>query len=143
MHISQILKTKPPSVVTGHPSDTVGDIVEQLSQNKIGAVVILDDDGKVVGIISERDIIRLIAAHGAASLNMSVSQGMTHGVITCTRQCLVEEIMRVMTKGRFRHIPVVEDGRLIGIISIGDVVKYRNAEFELEVSAMRDYLATG
>jgi CBS domain-containing protein len=143
VNIGQILKTKTHGVSTARSDDTVHEIAKRLTQKKIGAVVIVGDGGKVSGIISERDIIRMIAEHGAAALTMPVSVGMTRDVKTCARDCSLEEVMDSMTVGRFRHVPVIEDGALIGIISIGDVVKYHTAEVELEVSAMRGYLATG
>jgi CBS domain-containing protein len=142
MIVGQILKSKPRGVVTASPVDTLQEIVLHLASRKIGAIVVLDA-GKVVGIISERDIIRLVAEHGANALIMPARDGMTRDVITCTRDCTLEEMMETMTKGRFRHLPVIEDGALVGIISIGDVVKYHTAEVELEVTAMRGYLATG
>jgi CBS domain-containing protein len=142
MIIGQILKSKARGVVTAAPDDTVQEIVLRLASRKIGAIVVLDA-GKVVGIISERDIIRLVAEHGANALTMPARDGMTRDVISCTRDCTLEEMMETMTKGRFRHLPVIEDGALVGIISIGDVVKYHTAEVELEVTAMRGYLATG
>jgi len=143
MNIGQILKTKPRGVATAHKTDTIEEIATRLAQRKIGAIVIVGDSGRVAGIISERDIIRLIAAHGAKALAMPASAGMTAEVQTCARDSSLEDIMETMTKGRFRHVPVLEDGALIGIISIGDVVKHHTAEVELEVTAMRGYLATG
>ncbi len=142
MFIGQILKTKGRSVVAASPNDTIHEIALRLASKKIGAIIVLEG-GNVAGIISERDVIRLIAEHGANALTMPVRDGMTRDVISCTRECTIDQIMETMTKGRFRHIPVIEDGTLVGIISIGDVVKYHTAEVELEVSAMRGYLATG
>lgn len=142
MIIGQILKSKGRGVMTASPGDTIQEITLRLASRKIGAIVILDD-GQVAGIISERDIIRLIAEHGAKALSMTASDGMTRNVISCTRDCTIDGIMETMTKGRFRHLPVIEDGELVGIISIGDVVKHHIAEVQLEVTAMRDYLATG
>jgi CBS domain-containing protein len=142
MIVGQILKSKGRSVMTAAPEDTIHEITLRLASRKIGAIVILDG-GRVAGIISERDIIRLIAEHGAKALEIPVKDGMTRDVISCTRECTIDEIMEKMTKGRFRHVPVIEDGALVGIISIGDVVKHHTAEVELEVTAMRDYLATG
>jgi CBS domain-containing protein len=121
----------------------VQEIAARLAQRKIGAIVIVGDAGKVIGIISERDLIRVIAQHGAKALQMSVVDVMTKEVVCCTEQTSVDEIMEQMTRGRFRHLPVVEDGQLVGIVSIGDVVKHHIAEVELEVSAMRGYFATG
>lgn len=143
MNIGHILKTKALGVSTARPDDSIAEITSRLAQRKIGAIVIVGDNGKVAGIISERDIIRLIAEHGAKALTLSASDGMTREVISCSRSSTLEEIMDAMTHGRFRHLPVIEDGSLVGIISIGDVVKHHNAEVELEVTAMRGYLATG
>jgi len=142
MIIGQILKSKGRSVMTATPEDTIQEITLRLASRKIGAIVILDG-GKVAGIISERDIIRLIAAHGSDALPMLAKDGMTRDVISCSRECTIDQVMDKMTKGRFRHVPVIEDGELAGIISIGDVVKHHTAEVESEVTAMRDYLATG
>lgn len=142
MIIGQILKSKGRGVTTASPDDTIHEITLRLTSRKIGAVVILEG-GKVAGIISERDIIRLIAEHGPGALTMAAKEGMTRDVISCTRDCTLDEIMETMTQGRFRHLPVLENDDLVGIISIGDVVKYHTAEVELEVTAMRDYLATG
>lgn len=143
MNIGQILKTKSRGVSTARPEDSIEEIATRLAQRKIGAVVIVGDNAKVAGIISERDIIRMIAEHGAKALTLQASAGMTRDVICCTRTSTLDEVMEAMTIGRFRHVPVVEEGALVGIISIGDVVKRHTAEVELEVSAMRGYLATG
>ena len=143
LNIGQILKVKGRSVSTARQGETVQEIANRLSQRKIGAIVIIGDNGVVSGIISERDLIRVIALHGSDALMMPVSEVMTRDVISCRETTPVDEIMEMMTTRRFRHVPVVEDGALIGIISIGDVVKHHVAEVELEVSAMRGYLATG
>jgi CBS domain-containing protein len=141
--IEQILKSKGRSVMTARHNDSIHEIASRLSHRKIGAIVIVGDNGKVDGIISERDIIRLVAEHGAQALSMPASDGMTRNVVSCSSASTIEEIMETMTNGRFRHLPVIEDGVLVGIISIGDVVKHHTAEVELEVTAMRGYLATG
>lgn len=144
MIISNILKVKGRSVTTARQDDTVQEIAGRLAQKKIGAIVIVGDGGAVCGIISERDLIRVIAQHGAKALQMPVIDVMTKDVITCTEQTSVDEIMELMTRGRFRHLPVVDDNSgLVGIVSIGDIVKHHIAEVELEVSAMRGYFATG
>ena len=143
MNISQILKSKPRGVATARSEESIQDVASRLVQRKIGAVIVVGESGKVAGIISERDIIRLIAAHGSKALSMSVSEGMTRDVVSCTTHCTLDDLMETMTRGRFRHMPVIEDGELVGIISIGDVVKHHTAEVELEVSAMKNYLATG
>ena len=141
--IGNILKVKGRGVSTARPDETVQDIANRLAQRKIGAIVVVGDGGAVAGIVSERDLIRTIAQHGAKALTMPVGEVMTRDVITCSEATALDEIMETMTHGRFRHLPVIEDGALVGIISIGDVVKHHIAEVELEVSAMRGYLATG
>jgi CBS domain-containing protein len=143
VNIGQILKTKALGVSTARAEDSIQEIATRLAQRKIGAVVIVGENGKVAGIISERDIIRLIAEHGPKALTMAASSGMTREVVSCSKTSTLEEIMDAMTQGRFRHLPVIEDGSLVGIVSIGDVVKHHTAEVELEVTAMRGYLATG
>ena len=143
MIISNILKVKGRSVATARPDDTVQEIANRLAQRKIGAIVIVGDNGVVDGIVSERDLIRAVAMHGAQALQLKVADVMTREVVTCSLSTPVDETMEQMTVGRFRHLPVIEDGALIGIVSIGDIVKHHIAEVELEVSAMRGYLASG
>ena len=128
---------------TARPDASLLDVAQKLGAKKIGAIVVVGDNGHVAGIISERDIIRAIAERGAAALTLTVAEVMTRTVVSCQETARVDELMEMMTKGRFRHLPVIEDGALVGIISIGDVVKYHVAEVEMEVSAMRNYLATG
>lgn len=142
MVIGQILKSKGRRVVTATLDDTIQEVTLRLASRKIGAIILLEGS-KVAGIISERDIIRLIAECGPKALALPAKDGMTRDVITCTPDCTLDQIMETMTKERFRHLPVTENGALVGIISIGDVVKYHTAEVELEVTAMRDYLAVG
>jgi len=143
MNVATILKAKGRSVTTARPDQSLSEVASKLSSRKIGAVVVVGESGAVVGIISERDVIRAIAERGAAALDMQVSRFMTRDVVTCSETSLVDEMMEMMTSGRFRHLPVVEDGALVGIVSIGDVVKNHVATVEMEVSAMRSYLATG
>ena len=143
VNVASILKSKGRAVSTARPDATLLDVVQKLSAKKIGAIVVVGDNGAVVGIISERDVIRVIGEQGVGALNLTVAQVMTKNVISCSETSAIDELMEMMTKGRFRHLPVVDDGALVGIISIGDVVKYHVAEVEMEVSAMRNYLATG
>ncbi|WP_072391979.1 CBS domain-containing protein [Hyphomicrobium sp. CS1GBMeth3] len=143
MNVGSILKSKGRAVSTVRPNATLLDVVKKLAPKKIGAVVVVGENGHVAGIISERDIIRATSEHGAQALSMMVSEVMTRGVISCQETSELDELMETMTKGRFRHLPVIEDDALVGIISIGDVVKYHLAEVQMEVSAMRNYLATG
>jgi CBS domain-containing protein len=119
------------------------DVTKKLGPKKIGAVVVVGENGQVAGIISERDIIRAISEHGASALGMTVSEVMTRSVVACHETSQIDELMEIMTNGRFRHLPVIEDDGLVGIVSIGDIVKHRVAEVQMEVSAMRNYLATG
>ena len=112
-----------------------------MSDKRIGAIIIAAPDGSIAGILSERDVVRAISAHGAEALDHLVSRHMTVKVVTAGEGDSVHEIMEMMTRGKFRHVPVVEDGKLTGIISIGDVVKHRLAEMEAEARAMRDYIS--
>ncbi len=143
MNVASILKSKGRAVSTVRPNATLLDVTKKLGPKKIGAIVVVGENGHVTGIISERDIIRAISEKGASALNLMVSEVMTRNVVSCQETSELDELMETMTKGRFRHLPVVEDDALVGIISIGDVVKYHVAEVEMEVSAMRNYLATG
>jgi CBS domain-containing protein len=142
MIVDQILQNKGHSVVTIDPDHTLAEAVHLLSERKIGAVVVSDTFRPVLGILSERDIVRAVAARGTAALQEPVSRCMPEKVTTCTGQSGMTELMEMMTAGKFRHIPVVEGGRLVGIVSIGDIVKNRLAGVEAETQAMRDYIAT-
>ncbi|AMJ60427.1 CBS domain-containing protein [Bosea sp. PAMC 26642] len=141
MNVAQLLGDKGHEVVSVQPHRTLGEVVRTLSERRIGAVVVTGADGALVGILSERDIIRALGEMGAAALESPVSRTMTAKVVTCRAQTSIDELMEIMTSGRFRHVPVVEDGRVAGIVSIGDVVKYRVAAIEAESRAMRDYIA--
>ena len=143
MNVASILKLKGRAVSTARPDASLLDVAQKLGAKKIGAIVVVGDNGHVAGIISERDLIRAIAERGAAALTLTVADVMTRTVVSCQETSELDELMEMMTMGRFRHMPVIEDGALVGIISIGDVVKYHVAEVEMEVSAMRNYLATG
>lgn len=137
MLVSQILKSKgSEGVVTVSPSLTVARAAEMLSQKKIGALVISEDGKTLAGIVSERDIVREIGRRGADCLTESVKSIMTARVVTCTRSEATDNVLQTMTDGRFRHVPVVEDGVLIGLISIGDVVKARLSELSMEKDAL-------
>jgi CBS domain-containing protein len=143
MNIAQILKAKGRAVATVRPDAPLSEIINRLAQKRIGAIVVVGDNGEVAGIISERDIIRRLAERGEAALKEPVAQSMTTSVISCQGTSTLDEIMEMMTQGRFRHVPVIEDGALVGIVSIGDIVKNHIAEVEMEVTAMRGYFATG
>ena len=142
MHVAAILDIKGRDVVTVSTEKTLADAARVLESHGIGTVVVTDDGRTVLGILSERDIVRAIARLGSSALKKPVSQHMTEAVKTCVKDDTLRSIMERMTSGRFRHMPVVESGRLAGIISIGDVVKFRLGELENEASAMRDYIAS-
>jgi CBS domain-containing protein len=141
MIIGHILAKKRRDVVTVEPERTLSETARLLDEKRIGAVVVSDADHPVLGIISERDIARAVAQRGAAVLDEPVSQHMTAKVITCTRSFTTKDLMELMTHRRIRHVPVVEGGRLNGIVSIGDIVKHRLAELEAEGRLMQDYTA--
>jgi CBS domain-containing protein len=143
MNIAQILKAKGRAVATVRPDTPLSEIISRLAQKRIGAIIVVGDNGEVAGIISERDIIRRLAEQGEAALKEPVSLSMTSSVVSCQGTSTIDEIMEMMTQGRFRHVPVIEDGSLVGIVSIGDIVKNHIAEVEMEVTAMKGYFATG
>jgi CBS domain-containing protein len=140
MNVATILKQKGRAVTTASPSTTLQEAASKLAAKRIGAIVIVGTGGEVAGIVSERDIIRALAAQGAQSLGRPVSESMTTQVVTCQESDTLDELMAMMTARRFRHLPVVTDGALVGIVSIGDVVKHHVAEVEMEATAMRDYI---
>ena len=142
MTVKAILSRKGSDVATIAPTATLSDAVKQLAERRIGALVVTGPDNRVAGILSERDIVRALAARGPDSLQESIASVMTRKVSTCTEAETVAVIMERMTQGKFRHLPVVEQGRLAGIISIGDVVKLRVEEIEGESNALREYIAT-
>ncbi len=140
MTIAAILRHKGTAVASVQPHQTVADITGQLASRRIGALPVVAD-GKLVGILSERDIVQALATHGAAALDLPASALMTTKLSTATRGTTVGEAMRMMTDGRFRHLPVLENGALIGIVSIGDVVKARITQQESEVDSLKAYVA--
>lgn len=141
MNVAHILGNKGREVVTVQPYRTLGEATRTLAEKRIGAVVVTGADGSLLGILSERDIIRALGAEGGGALETPVSRAMTAKVVTCRPDTSVDELMEIMTSGRFRHVPVLDGGRVAGIVSIGDVVKHRVAEIEAESQAMRDYIA--
>jgi CBS domain-containing protein len=142
MTVSIILAAKGREVVSVEPNATLSAAVALLAAKRIGAVLVLGVDHRIVGILSERDIVRALAERGAGALDEPVSRVMTRKVSTCTEGETIASIMERMTEGKFRHVPVVEQGRLVGMVSIGDVVKQRVAEMERDSAAMRDYILT-
>lgn len=143
MLIGQILAAKGSDVVTTRPDATVAQVARLLKEKRIGAVVVTDAAGQLCGILSERDLARGLADHGAKLLDLAVSDLMTPEVVTCAPEDPLEKLMQKMTAGRFRHLPVVKDGQMVGIISIGDVVKHRLEELENEAHMLHDYIAGG
>jgi len=141
MTVAAILKHKGTNIVSVDPTQAIADVVQVLTEKKIGAVLVMDAAQQVLGIVSERDIVNRLAVHGAKTLEMTAGQLMTTALKTATRATTEAEAMTMMTTGRFRHLPVIEDGRLIGLISIGDVVKARIMQTEQEVDSLRAYVA--
>jgi CBS domain-containing protein len=141
MNVHTILRNKGKSVVTIHPDATIERAVGVLHQRGIGALVVSDDGENVAGILSERDIVEALGRHGTELLAVSVAEVMTCPVVTCEPEDSVAELMAEMTSRRIRHFPVVEDGRLIGIVSIGDLVKNRLDQIEYEAHSMREFIA--
>ena len=140
MNVSAILRQKGRAVTTAHPDTPLLEIANKLAAKRIGAILIVGAGGEICGIVSERDVIRALATSGASSLKEPVAQTMTRQVVTCLETDTLDELMAMMTARRFRHLPVVTDGALVGIVSIGDVVKHHVAEVEMEATAMRDYI---
>jgi CBS domain-containing protein len=143
MNVATVLQHKGGNVVTARPDSSIAEICNLLRSARIGAVVISPDRVRVEGIVSERDIVRALAEHGAAALSKTAADLMTRGVITCAPDEDVAGLMTVMTTGRFRHVPVCDEGALVGIVSIGDVVRVRVDEIEHEAEALRTYVTQG
>ena len=143
MNVAAILRSKGNSVATARPDWTVAQACERLTDLGIGALVVSTDDRTVDGIVSERDVIRRLARDGAGVLDQLVSDIMVDKVVGCSVEDNIAHLMDTMTDGRFRHLPVVEDGALFGLVSIGDVVKHRIRETEHEAEALKAYIAAG
>ena len=141
MNVENILRTKGSGVATIRPDETVGAAVKELIARNIGALVVSENGESVDGIISERDIVHGLADHGVALLSLNVAEMMTRQVVTCELSDSVDQLMAEMTNRRIRHFPVVEDGRLRGIVSIGDLVKNRLDEVEYEARSLRSFIA--
>jgi len=140
MNVKTILAAKGGDIVCIEPTADLSAAAKLMRARRIGSLVIRGAGGRLSGILSERDIVRAIAEHGAAALTFPVAQVMTRNVMTCSENDTVADIMEQMTAGKFRHIPVVNEGRLVGLVSIGDVVKQRVEEYERESEAMREYI---
>lgn len=142
MQVEAILKSKGTAVHTVRDGAKVSDAVNMLNRHNIGAVVVVDAEGLVAGIVSERDVVRLLGREPSGALQRPVSECMTANVITCGRDTPIATLAEQMTRYRIRHIPITEDGALVGIVSIGDVVKRKIEETEQEALALREYIAT-
>jgi CBS domain-containing protein len=140
MIVQTILSAKGRDVATIAPNITLAAAAKLLAERRIGALVVVGPEQRIVGILSERDIVQALAARGAAALDLQLTEVMTRKVATCSPSDTISSIMEQMTAGKFRHVPVVEQGRLAGLVSIGDVVKHRLEEMEREQEAMRDYI---
>jgi CBS domain-containing protein len=142
MRIADVLRNKGGAVVTIDPDATVTELLAGLAGHNIGAMVVVGPEG-VVGIVSERDVVRQLHAHGASVLSRPVSKIMTAVVSTCSKSDTVDSLSMLMTENRVRHVPVLENGKLIGIVSIGDVVKTRMEELEAEHQQLQSYITQG
>jgi CBS domain-containing protein len=142
MRINDVLRVKGAEVVTVTPDTTVRHLLQVLAEHKIGAVVVSVDGTSVDGIVSERDVVRAFAQRGAAVMSEPVTEIYTAEVRTVTPETTLDDVMRLMTEHRMRHAPVVVDGTLRGLVSIGDVVKHRMDELETERAALSDYITT-
>lgn len=140
MNVSQLLSMKGREVATVKPGDTVAGVASILAEQGYGALVVSEDGSTIVGIVSERDIVRNIAAHGGDLLDKPVSAIMTRSVRTCNENDSVDRLMTMMTEHRFRHLPVTEDGKMVGLISIGDIVKVRVRQLEHEADQLERYV---
>ena len=142
MTVRSILDAKGHQVESIQPGAKLSDAVKLLGEKKIGAVLVLNMGGRIEGILSERDIVRVLSERGAGVLDEPVNTVMTRKVVSCRSSDTVAALMEMMTIGKFRHLPVVEDGKLVGLISIGDIVKQRVQDYESEQEALRDYIKT-
>jgi CBS domain-containing protein len=142
MNVARILREKGREVLIAKPDLSLAEAAAQLAARGVGAVVVSDDATRVLGILSERDIVRAVSSRGAGALGDAVSRHMTTEVTTVGEDATIEDAMAMMTKGRFRHLPVVENGRLVGIVSIGDVVKRHVEAIDGERRVLREYIAS-
>ena len=143
MFVSDILAQKGGLVFTVTPGTSVAQLSQQLSARRIGSMLVLDVEGSVAGIVSERDLVRALASHGAKAMELEARQVMTRDVVTCDPDDSIDQVMQTMTSGRFRHLPVVRRGELLGLVSIGDVVKARLEETKHETEALKAYIVAG
>lgn len=143
MTVASVLKTKGSNVVSVQPGHRLSDAARVLHQHRIGAALVLGPGQRVLGVLSERDIVRALAEHGVRALDCPVNDFMTTDVKTCRPSDSIERVMEMMTKSRFRHMPVMDGGVLLGVISIGDVVKRRIDDSEHEAEALKRYIVAG
>ena len=143
MYVKNVLQYKGHQIISVAPDNSLLEVAKTLRENKIGAVLVCEGEGRMCGVLSERDIIIAIAKHGGGILTGKVSDFMTEGVYTCSLEDDMKKVMAQMTDKRIRHLPVVDEGKVVGVISIGDVVKQRMAETEAESEAMMTYITTG
>lgn len=142
MKVEQILQSKGADVYAVSDTDTVAQAVRVLNDKNIGAVVVKDNQGRVAGILSERDVVRRLGADGASAMSAPINSCMTCAVETCSPEDTVDTVMGVMTEKRVRHIPVMRDGVMMGLVSIGDVVKRKIEETEQEAAALKEYISS-
>jgi CBS domain-containing protein len=140
MNLASILKFKGASILSVLPATRISDVIKLLAEKRIGAVLVVDDGGQMEGILSERDIVRMLAERAASTFDMTADQLMTRSPKVTSPETSVAEAMEMMTDGRFRHLPVMVDGKLVGLVSIGDVVKARLSQQEHEVDSLRAYV---
>src|SRR5262245_65889305 len=142
MTVQALLSVKGGGIISIEPTATLETAAKKLAEHRIGALLVLGPDRRVAGILSERDIVRVLAEHGSGVLTQPLAQVMTRKVVTCSQSDTVEVLMQRMTTGKFRHLPVVDQEQVVGGISIGDVVKHRLQEMEQEQAALKDYIQT-
>jgi CBS domain-containing protein len=143
MKVAEILKQKGQEVISVRPTESIATLSHRLRLARIGAMVVLGEGGALAGIISERDIVHGIAEHGARCLELTVADLMTRRAVTCAPEDSISRIATIMTESRIRHLPVVEGGKPVGMVSVGDVVKHRLEEMSLEASVLRDIAIAG
>ena len=143
MFVSDILAQKGALVYTVTPSTSVAQIAQHLSTRRVGSMLVVDGNSSLAGIVSERDLVRAMASHGAKAMELEAQHIMTREVVTCDPDDSIDQVMETMTSGRFRHLPVVRHGELLGLVSIGDVVKARLEETQHETEALKSYIVTG
>ncbi len=141
MTVAHILAAKPNDLISLNPSVSLHDVSKTLAEHRIGAVLMLNDDATIAGIISERDVVRALAKYGSGAMELAADAFMTRELITCSPEDTTHDVMEIMTNGRVRHLPVMSQGELAGFISIGDVVKHRIAEVENEAEEMKRYIS--